>query len=275
MPTSAPATLSGAAPALRARVSILGTLVDNLTLPEALAWVGARIEARGAPALVAPVNANKYWLMSRSPRLRDIVAAAGLVVPEYAVVWAGQVLGTPLKEHLGGIMLLQALLAEASDQGYRLFFLGARPPVVETMVERIRRRRPRLQIAGWHHGYFQGRDEQIVELIRASRADVLFAALGVPRQEFWLDQHLRRLAVPVAMGVGGSFDVLAGVKRDAPGWARGHGLEWLYRLWQQPSAYWRRYAVTNPWFVVQVLRAKWLPRLKRERAASRAIPGAR
>jgi N-acetylglucosaminyldiphosphoundecaprenol N-acetyl-beta-D-mannosaminyltransferase len=239
-----------------ARISILGSPVDSLTMAEALAWVEAVVAARSAPALVIAMNAYKYRQVSRDPRLRQIVTAADLVIPEYATVWASRVLGTPVKAHIGGIMLFMALLDDAGSRGYRMFFLGARPPVIEAMVSRLKRERPALQIAGWHHGYFRGREDQIVDTVRQSRADILFAALGTPYQEYWLSDNLQHLAVPVALGVGGSFDVVAGAKRDAPTWARGHGLEWLYRLWQEPRAYWKRYLVANPWFVYQVLRAR-------------------
>lgn len=237
------------------RVSFLGCPVESMTLAEAVERVCALIQEK-RPHRITALNANKLWQMAHNARLREIVVASDMVIPEYAIVWGAQLLGKPLRGHIGGIMLLQAMLPAMAERGIRPFFLGARAEIIEQMVARLHCAYPNLDIAGFHHGYFQDDEARVLALIEASRADVLVVAFGTPNQEYWIASHQIQLNVPVAMGVGGSFDVISGLKKDAPAWARSKGLEWLYRLAQDPSAYWKRYLITNTWFVWQVLKAK-------------------
>lgn len=237
------------------RIEFLGCPVDNLAMEEAIARIDEFIRS-GKPHQVVPINAAKLWRMEWDSRLRYIVKQAHLIVPEKAIVMGSKVLGTPLKEHIGGIMLLKALLPVAAEQGYRFYFLGARPYVIERMIANLQRDYPSLQIAGWHHGYFIPDDNaKIIQDIKDSQPDILCVAMGTPKQEYWIADHMEELGVPVCMGVGGSFDVLAGVKKDAPSWIRALALEWLYRLIQDPRK-WKRYLITNPWFWYKVCVAK-------------------
>ena len=240
------------------RINFLGYPVDSLTISEALEWMGKRIQ-EGGPHTITAINANKLWLMAHHPRLERFVRQSDLIIPEWAIVWGAAQLGTPLKAHVGGVMLLKAAIPWAEENGYRIFFLGAKSAVIEEMVRKLEQAHPRLQIAGWHHGYLRTQEDhdRVRAQIQASQPDMLFVAMGTPKQEYWIEDNLPALGVPIAMGVGGSFDVLAGVKEDAPDWARGNGLEWLYRLAQEPRAYWRRYLKTNPWFVWQVMKHKF------------------
>jgi len=240
----------------RRRVTLLGAPVDDLTMAEAIECVRQMIAEGGAHQLT-PINANKLWQMERNPELDRIVRASTLVLPEWAMVWASRKLGRPVRGHIGGVTLLQAFLPIAAAHGYRLFFFGARPAVVEALAKHTVSAYPGLELAGYHHGYVSPADEPaLLEQIKTSRADFLLVAMGTPKQELWIAQHKAELGVPVTIGVGGSFDVLAGLKTDTPSWARGHGLEWLYRLALDPRNLWRRYLITNPWFVYQVLRER-------------------
>jgi N-acetylglucosaminyldiphosphoundecaprenol N-acetyl-beta-D-mannosaminyltransferase len=235
-----------------ARTRILGMPVDSLTLEEAVAAV-ARMIAQGGTHRVSVVNANKLWLMRRNAELRHAVESSDLVVPEWAIVWAGACLGHALAGHVAGITLLQRLLDEGPRRAWSFFFLGARPSVVETMVERLTSRYAGLRVVGWQHGYFRPDEEPaVLDRMRAANPDVLAVALGSPRQELWLARHAKAVGARVALGVGGTFDVLSGHKPDAPAWARGRGLEWLHRLWLDPRNLWKRYLITNTWFVGQV-----------------------
>jgi N-acetylglucosaminyldiphosphoundecaprenol N-acetyl-beta-D-mannosaminyltransferase len=156
-------------------------------------------------------------------------------------------------------MLLKALLPWLESEQVPAYFLGAKASVLEEMKSRLRATHPRLVIAGMRSGYFDASQErEIVDQINRSGTAILFVAMGSPRQELWIEKYRRTLTVRVAMGVGGSFDVLAGLKRDAPQWVR-HGGEWLYRLLQDPRNLWRRYLTTNPWFVYRVLRERIFP----------------
>lgn len=250
-----PETAAGAhpAPPPLVRHRLLGLPVDAIDMDAAVAHIAAAIRER-RPLRAVVTNANKSWLATRDARLRAALEAADLVVPEWATSWAAGVVGLKGVAHVGGIRLMQRLLAEAPARGWSVYLLGARPEVVETLAARLRREQPALRLVGWHHGYLDEEAEAHVRRELADlRPDLLFAGMGSPRQELWL-QALPRDAGPlVTLGVGGSFDVLSGHKRDTPTWMRGRGLEWLFRLSQDPRNLWRRYLVTNPWFVARVL----------------------
>ncbi len=243
------------------RVKFLDHPVDSVSIPEALNWMEECIES-GEPHSIAVVNANKYWLMSKDKRLRDYVRRSDLVIPEWAVVWGAARLKLPLRTYVRGVALLQAAIPWAEEKGFRPYFLGASPEVCATLETNLRKNFPRLEIAGCHHGYIQSIDAQaeVVRDIQMARPDMLFVAMGSPRQEYWIKDNLETIRVPVAMGVGGSFDVIAGLKKDTPRWVQGTGLEWVYRVSQDPKAYWKRYLVTNTWFVFQVLKAAYIDR---------------
>jgi N-acetylglucosaminyldiphosphoundecaprenol N-acetyl-beta-D-mannosaminyltransferase len=141
-------------------------------------------------------------------------------------------------------------LAAAAEQRLRVYFLGARREVVAALVETSRARYPGIEIAGFRDGYFgPGDHSDIVEEIRASRADILFVGMPSPFKETWCERHRQRFEVPVIIGVGGSFDVLAGFIRRAPGWAQALGLEWFWRLVMEPRKLWKRYLTTNLAFI--------------------------
>jgi N-acetylglucosaminyldiphosphoundecaprenol N-acetyl-beta-D-mannosaminyltransferase len=239
------------------RTHLLGYPVDSLNVQDAVSRVGMFVKKAGFHHVVA-INANKLWLAEQAPALKTIVRQAELVIPEYAVVWGCRALGKPLKGHVGGIMLLKALLPWLESERVPVYFLGAKAPVLERMKSRLRATHPRLVIAGMRSGYFRVRQEMgVVVEINRSKAAILFVAMGSPRQELWIEKHRQNLEVRVAMGVGGSFDVLAGLKKDAPQWVR-HGGEWVYRLIQDPRNLLKRYLTTNPWFVYRVLRERML-----------------
>jgi N-acetylglucosaminyldiphosphoundecaprenol N-acetyl-beta-D-mannosaminyltransferase len=239
-------------------VEFLGYRVGSFTMDEAVAWVERSLHE---PELhhIAVLNANKMWIANRNAELRSILLKSELLIPEFAIVWGCRVMGTPVRGHIGGIMLLKALLPRLESTGVPVYFLGAHERVVKQMVERLRIQYPALQIAGARSGYFEPTESRgVVEAINNSGAKILFVALGSPRQELWIESQRALLKVRVAMGVGGSFDVIAGIKKDAPPWMR-HGGEWLYRLAQNPRALWKRYLKTNSWFVARVFREKLFP----------------
>jgi N-acetylglucosaminyldiphosphoundecaprenol N-acetyl-beta-D-mannosaminyltransferase len=165
------------------------------------------------------------------------------------------------------------LLERANDEGYRVFFLGATPAVLELALGRIRTGYPGVQIGGFHHGYFAPSEEpSLVSRIKASRSDILFIGFGTPKKELWVRRYLSAMGVPVVHGVGGSLDVLAGVIPRAPLWMQRSGLEWLFRVLQEPQRMWARYLVTNTvflWLLAVELLRHWF------RVAFRSGDGAR
>lgn len=238
------------------RVDFLGCPIDNLSIPQAVAKMEEFIR-EGRPQHVIVINANKLWLMERNPSLAEVVRRASLFLPEKAIVVGSYLLGLPVNQHAGGIMVLKAFLPRAEENGYRIYFLGAKPRLIDRMIANLRQIHPRLQIVGWHHGYMSPADsEEVCRDIQRLHPDALFVAMGTPKQEFWIVEHQPQFQVPLCMGVGGSFDVLAGLKRDAPNWVRGLAMEWFYRLVQDPRNLWRRYLTTIPWYLRKVLCAR-------------------
>jgi N-acetylglucosaminyldiphosphoundecaprenol N-acetyl-beta-D-mannosaminyltransferase len=234
---------------------VLGCLIDRLDLDATLRRCEELIDA-GEPVQHVVVNAAKLVMLQDDPRLEEIVAACALVNADgQSVVWASRLLRDPLPARVAGIDLMHRLLALAEQKGYRVFVLGARDAVLQRALERLRELHPGLEVAGARHGYFsEAETPDVCDAIRAARPDILLVAMSSPRKEYWLAEHGPGLGVPFMMGVGGSIDVLAGVTRRAPRWMQRAGLEWLYRLIQEPRRLARRYLVTNTRFVYLVAR---------------------
>jgi len=247
--------MPGGFPVSTARIDLLGCPVDPLTMTQTVARVEDAIARRETTQHVA-INAAKVVRYQHDEALRAAVDGCELATADgQAVVWAARVLGRPLPERVAGIDLMDALLDVARSRGYRIFLLGARADVLERAEGEICRRHPGVRIVGRHHGYFGPAEEPaVVDAVAAATPDLLFVALETPAKELFLARNRARLAVPFVMGVGGSFDVLAGERRRAPRWMRRAGLEWLYRLLQDPRRLARRYAVGNTQFVWLVLR---------------------
>jgi N-acetylglucosaminyldiphosphoundecaprenol N-acetyl-beta-D-mannosaminyltransferase len=237
------------------RVELFGVHVDALTMEGTLDRVVDLVEA-GDPVQHCVINAGKVVLMADDPRLGGIVRSCALVNADgQAVVWAARLLGRPLPERVAGIDLFLRLLALAETRGYSVYFLGATRDVVDEVVRRSLVRHPHLRIAGAHHGYFDKAGEAALRAeISGLHPQLLFIGMPSPRKEYWLSTNLERLGATFAMGVGGSFDVLAGVTRRAPGWMQRLGLEWLYRFAQEPRRMWRRYLLGNLRFLAIVAR---------------------
>ena len=217
-----------------------------------LAWC----EAPRASHIVVTANASHLCMMRRDAELRQACQAADLVVPDgMSVVWALRLLGRPVTERVAGIDLMTQLLAAGDTRSLSVYFLGARPEVVQRVVERCRQHYPGLTIAGARDGYFTPADhDAIVDDIRARAPHVLFVGMPTPFKDVFCQRHRDRLQVPVIIGVGGSFDVLAGVIARAPVAAQSMGLEWAWRLVMEPRKLWKRYLTTNTEFVWLVMR---------------------
>lgn len=233
---------------------LFGIGVHAVTMDQALAICRRAIQTRRRLA-IGVVNAAKVVAMHHDRRLFDAVAGSDLVLADgMAVVWAAKVLRQPLPGRVTGIDLFERLLGMANQHGYSVYFLGATQEVLAGVLDRVRCDHPNLRIAGSRNGYF--RDEQaptVAEDIRRSRADMLFVAMTSPKKELFLGRFGEQLDVAVCHGVGGSFDVMAGKVRRAPHLWQKLGLEWLYRVVQEPRRMWRRYLVTNARFAAMLL----------------------
>jgi N-acetylglucosaminyldiphosphoundecaprenol N-acetyl-beta-D-mannosaminyltransferase len=233
-----------------ARATVLGCELDRFNMNEAVDRCRELIESRRGGHHVS-VNAAKLIALRSDPRLRAIVQAAEVVTADgTAVVWASRLLGDPLPTRVAGIDLLARLLEMSAERSYRVYLLGARREVLERAVANIRARHPQIVIAGYRNGYFSDEEnDDVCAEVRAARPDILVVGMSSPRKEYWLADHGRRLGVPLMLGVGGSLDVWAGIVARAPRWMQRAGLEWLFRLVQEPRRLWRRYLVTNALFV--------------------------
>jgi N-acetylglucosaminyldiphosphoundecaprenol N-acetyl-beta-D-mannosaminyltransferase len=232
--------------------------MDNLAMEETVSRVNAFISRGGVHHHVV-VNVDKIVKADRDARVRDVVNGCDLVnIDGLPVVWAARLLGVPIKERVAGIDLMMRLVAEADRRGHRLYFLGAREEVVASVVERVRRDYPGATIAGWRNGYFgEAEEAEVAREIARSRPDILFVAMTSPKKELFLARWKESIQAPFVMGVGGSFDVVAGVVRRAPRWMQRAGLEWFFRLAQEPRRMWRRYLIEDTRFLWLVAREGW------------------
>lgn len=238
-------------------VSILGLRVDRVSSQEAIEAVENFISER-TPHHIITADASMVVLARRDSALREIVDRADLVTPDGAgIIWASRLLGMPVACKVSGVDLVKQLCSLSAARGYRLFFLGAAPGVAVQAAENLARDYPGALIVGARDGFFSADDEpQIIEQIKESAPDVLLVALGIPKQEKWIDQYREALAVPVSVGIGGSFDVYSGRVKRAPVWMQNASLEWLYRLWKNPKKIGK--VMTLPKFAILTLRQRIL-----------------
>ena len=237
------------------QAEILGVNVNSLTMVQAVEKVQQFIDER-KNALVATANAERLMRATQDEELKHILNSADLVVPDGAgTVWAANYLGVEMPERVAGYDLAQELMREAPGRGDRIYFFGSAPGVAESAREKAMELYPGIKIVGTRNGFFSEADEpEIIAEIKAARPDILLAALGVPKQEKWLYKYRQALQVPVAIGVGGTLDVMAGVMQRAPLWMQKAKLEWLFRGLKQPSRAGRLLAL--PKFVMKVMASK-------------------
>jgi N-acetylglucosaminyldiphosphoundecaprenol N-acetyl-beta-D-mannosaminyltransferase len=241
----------------RERVNILGVGISPLTRAQAVATIEGWI-ARQERQYVCVSGIHGVMESQRDDRLRTIHNAAGMVTPDgMPLVWLSRLKGFGYVERVYGPDLLLACCQRSVTAGYRHYFYGGGAGVPEQLIERLRARFPGLEVVGGYSPPFRAltpeEDAEVVGRINAARPDVVWVGLSTPKQEQWMFEHRDRLTAPVCVGVGAAFDFHAGLKPQAPGWMQRSGLEWLFRLWNEPRRLWRRYLRNNPLFVWHVL----------------------
>lgn len=243
------------------RIDLLGCPVDDLTLDDAVAAVDGWMSGTGTHRHVS-VSASKVHKMATDPGLRDVVRESDLVTADGVGILIGaRALGLPPPRRVTGIALFLALIERAATRGWRPYFIGSKRDVVEAVVRRFQHIWPELDVAGWRDGYFgPEQEEEVAAAVRASNADLLFVAMGSPRQEHFLAARQAAMGVKFAMGVGGSFDVVANRARRSPPGVGDRGLEWAWRLAQEPGRLWRRNLVENGGFLAMVVAGRVLGR---------------
>lgn len=233
------------------RLEILGVGIDRIDSQQALQQIGAFIE-NGEPHQIVTANAEIIYQASKNEKMRNVINAAQMVTADGSgVVWASRQLGQPLAQRVTGIDLVNSICQQSAKEKWKIYILGSAPGVAATAAVNIRNKFPGCNIIGTHHGYFNAKEEkQILAELEQLKPDVLFVALGAPKQEYWIADHIQKLGIPVAMGIGGSMDVLSGNVKRAPKWMQKMSLEWLYRLLIQPTRFKRVLAL--PQFMLAV-----------------------
>lgn len=217
-------------------VTILGLPVHDVDMDGALAAI-RRFANTGGPHQVVTADASMLVLAQDDADLNGIIARADLVTPDsVGVLWAAGRMKRPLRERVSGVEIAERLCAQSAEFGYRLFFLGAAPGVAAAAAERMRAKYPGVCIAGVRDGYFTpAQTPAVIDDICASGANVVLVAMGIPKQEKWIQAHRETLGASVLIGVGGTLDVLSGQVRRAPRLFRSLRLEWLWRVLSNPS----------------------------------------
>ncbi len=218
-------------------MNILGLKVDNITMAESLDFVKNVIADQGY-ARILTLNAEIAYLSSKDKKQGELVNGADLVTPDGAgIMWASQHYGAPITERVSGVDLTERLLSLSQAEGYSFYCLGAKEETVSLAVKNMATKYG-AKIAGYHNGYFSWDDSAaIVEDIKKSHANILLVAMGFPRQDLWLKEFGPECGVNIGIGVGGSFDVFAGLIKRAPQIWQQLRLEWLYRLLKDPRRF--------------------------------------
>ena len=237
------------------RINICGAGVDPCGMAEAVRRIVERAASGGPAVHVVTPNAHHVALLQDLESFRVVYRSAWLSLTDgMSLVWASRLLGTPLPEKVSGIDLFQEVCAAVAGTGLRIFLLGGRPGAAEEAVRVMEARHPGLKLAGTHcppEGFEQDphESERAISAVRDAAPHILFVALGAPKQELWMYENRERLGVPVSLGVGATFDFVAGMIRRAPRWMQESGLEWVYRATTEPRRLGKRYMVTTPRFI--------------------------
>jgi len=243
------------------RFDVLGLPVSAINMTQALDTIDRWIRER-TPHYICITGVHGVMESQSDETLRQIHAGAGLVTPDgMPLVWLAHLGGHGHVERVYGPDLMLACLTRSLQTRTKHYFFGGAPGVAEQLIARLSARLPGLAVAGMHCPPFRPltaqEDQQVVDEINGSGADVVWVGLSTPKQERWMADHVGRLHAPVLIGVGAAFDFHAGLKPQAPRWMQRSGLEWLFRLATEPRRLWRRYLLNNPAFVWQASRA-WM-----------------
>ena len=232
------------------RVRVAGCPVDCCSMNGAVVELCRRIDSHSRTHVVF-VNAAKVVQYHENPALRAVMERADLLLTDgMPVVWLARLKGIALPGRVAGIDLMERMVGAAADRGYRIFFLGSTKEVVSRTVDYFKKNYPQLNVAGYRDGYFNSSEEQEINAeINDSKADLVLIGMSTPQKELWADRNFDKLDSAICQGVGGGFDVIAGVTRRAPRWMQSSGLEWFYRLLQEPRRMWKRYVFSNASFI--------------------------
>jgi N-acetylglucosaminyldiphosphoundecaprenol N-acetyl-beta-D-mannosaminyltransferase len=238
------------------RIELLGVQMDASTMKETVDFIDSRVANNQFTQHVV-INVAKLVHMQTDSKLRSSIEACDIInIDGMGVVWGARLLGKQVPERIAGIDLFHELLSLSASKSYPVFLLGAEPEIVKTTIQKINEQYPKLNVAGYHHGFFWENEDSVVHKIKESGAKLLFVAITSPKKENFINQWQDQLGVTFVMGVGGTFDVVAGKVKRAPTWMQKAGMEWLYRVIQEPKRMWKRYLTTNSKFLWLLLKAR-------------------
>ena len=240
------------------RIEILNIGIHNLTRDEALEYV-TQMAQSDRPHLICTPNVDYIVKAQRDEKLRAIINTAHLTIGDgMGVVYASHILGNPLKMNVGGRLMVPEICKMAEERGLKVYLLGGKPGVADRARAQLEQNFPELIISGVHHGYFSENEEKtIIDKVKDSGCDILFLALGTPKQEEWMAKNQFALNVPVTIGVGSSLDRISGDFRSPPKWMTDIGLEWFFRIFQDPWRLGKRYLIEDPIFFFWILKARF------------------
>jgi len=237
------------------RIDICSVKIDSYSFDEVVEIILGHIRIGGKPKYVVTPNAHHVFLLKQHPYFRQIYENAFLVVPDgVSLLWAANILGVPLKGRVNGTDLFEALCATAACEGLKIFLLGGRPGAAQKAKEVLLKKHPNLEISGLmspSYGFEKDKKELklINDTIRAAKPHIVFVSLGAPKQEKWMYENYTELQVPISIGIGISFELVSGIIQRAPRWAQRCGLEWFFRVIQEPKRLLPRYLVIIPYFL--------------------------
>jgi N-acetylglucosaminyldiphosphoundecaprenol N-acetyl-beta-D-mannosaminyltransferase len=236
---------------------VLGVRVDAVQIADVIARMREWIARRDACRYIAVTGMHGIMEAHHDADFKEILNSAGMTVPDgMPLVWLARWKGHPLKRRVYGPDLMLSLCEQTSQDGLRHFFYGGAPATTEKLAKELSERFPGMKVAGAYSPPFRAltaaEDQEAIAQIEAAAPDILWVGLSTPKQERWMREHSASLSVPVMVGVGAAFDIHSKEKKQAPSWMREHGLEWLFRLQQEPRRLWRRYVVYGSEFLLWI-----------------------
>jgi N-acetylglucosaminyldiphosphoundecaprenol N-acetyl-beta-D-mannosaminyltransferase len=241
-------------------INIWGIKIDLLTIKQITDVIEENIASKRLPMQVTGVNSETIIKSLNNKSLQLAINESDIVnIDGISVVIGLRILGFQIKERAACPDIFDILIDRANAKGYKLFFLGAKEKVVKEMIRKLQDEYSDLQIVGFHNGYFnEDNEHEVVKMIKASNADMLFLGIPSPMKELFIRKYLNTMDVPLCFGVGGVFDIKAGIFKRAPDWIQKIGMEWFYRFMQEPRRMWYRYLVGNSKFIWLVLKEKFI-----------------
>lgn len=246
-------------------IDMLGIRISNVSKEEILNTIEAFIETNRPHAIFTP-NVDHIVKAKSDAEFASALQSADMLIPDgMGIVFGSYILGTPIKEMVGGRRLVPELCRLAAEKDWKVYLFGAKNGIADLARKNLEARFPGLRVVKAHspssNFLIEGREnEQVIEDINRNAPEILLVGLGTPKGEKWVMMHKSRLKVSVAMQVGGTLDVLAGARREPPAWAPKLGLEWLFRLVEQPGSVWKRYLIDDPIFFWWILKEKYKKR---------------